>query len=559
MIQNNMTKCLMIGSLLVNVGFAGVTYEIGDLVENIATETCYPENNAEWSLYDHFGNVNGGNYQVIWVILFNVSSHISQIEAELTENVFNYYRDNGLVVIAAGSEWNNDYSCDEWGTEFGLSYPIADDSDLMLRSMFTDGSVPHHVLLDHQMRVIYSAEGTIIPPTGDEFINVLDNAMEDLESLLVVPHLKDWNMVGLPVNVPDASQSSVFPGSVEGTLFSFGETYVNANELIPGEGYWLVFPFAGYAALNGAELNSLIISLNSGWNIISGISVVTYVADIFDPDQIVVPGSLYGFNGTYVSAMSLVPGKGYWINAFTSGNITISAGGNSGKIRTAFIDHTQEANVLHINDSKIYFGVSIPENELVYYQLPPTPPIGAFDVRFDTNSKIVKDFGQIKILNNEENLIISAEIKIPQKLHWDWVIVSPEGGEYILSGNDPISLNGQITNVTLKKVQRVPSQYTLSQNYPNPFNPGTTLDYTIPEQGDVSLIVYDLLGKKIWNLTQNSLSTGYHSVQWNGVDNDGHPLSAGCYFYQLKVSSTSIPGSKPERLFVQTRKMVLLK
>jgi len=65
MIQINMTKCLMIGSLLVNVGFAGVTYEIGDLVDNISTETCYPENNAEWSLYDNFGNVNGGNYQVI--------------------------------------------------------------------------------------------------------------------------------------------------------------------------------------------------------------------------------------------------------------------------------------------------------------------------------------------------------------------------------------------------------------------------------------------------------------------------------------------------------------
>ena len=105
----------------------------------------------------------------------------------------------------------------------------------------------------------------------------------------------------------------------------------------------------------------------------------------------------------------------------------------------------------------------------------------------------------------------------------------------------------------------MPSQYTLSQNYPNPFNPVTTLDYTIPEQGDVSLIVYDLLGKEIWNLTQNSLRTGYHSVQWDGVDNDGHSLSAGCYFYQLKVSSTSIPGSKPERLFIQTRKMVLLK
>ena len=554
-----MIKCLMTGALLVNLVFAGVAYQMGDLVENMSTETCYPENNAEWALYDHFGNVNGGGYKVVWIILFSAASHVSQIEAEFTENIFNQYRDNGLTVVAAGSQWGNGLSCEEWGTEFGISYPIIDDSDLILRSLFTDGPVPHHVLIDHQMRVIYSGVGTIIPPMGNDFLNALDNSLENLESLLVVPHLKDWNMVGLPVNVPDASQSSVFPGSVEGTLFSFGETYISENELIPSEGYWINFPYSGHAALDGAELNSLIISLNAGWNIISGISEETYFEDIFDPGQIVVPGSLYEFNGTYVNTISLVPGKGYWINAFTAGNITITSGGNSEKIRSTFTDHSQEANVLYINHSKLYFGVSIPESELVYYQLPPTPPTGTFDVRFDTNSKIVKDIGHIKIQNNKENLVISADIKIPQERQWVWVIESPEAGEFILSDNDPISLSGQITNVTLKKIQRFPSQYTLSQNYPNPFNPVTFLDFTLPEQGDVSLIIYDLLGKEIWNLSQNSVSTGYYSVQWNGVDNDGYPLSAGSYFYQLKVSGTSISGSKTERLFVQTRKMVLLK
>ena len=559
MLQNNIIRYLIIGSLLANAGFAGGTYQMDDLVENISTATCYPENDAVWSLYDHFGNVNGGDYQVVWVILFSATSHVSQIEAEFTENIFDQYRDNGLTVVAAGSQWENGLSCEEWGTQYGISYPIIDDSNLTLRSLFTDGSVPHHVLLDHQMRVIYSGEGTIIPPMGNNFLFALDNALEDLESLLVFHHLKDWNMVGLPVSVPDASQSSVFPGSVEGTLFSFGESYVNENELIPGEGYWLNFSYSGHAALSGTELNSLTVSLDAGWNIISGISEEIYISDIFDPDQIVVPGSLYGFDGTYVNALSLVPGKGYWINAFTGGNITITSGGASGKVRPTFVNHSQEANVLNINNRKLYFGVSVPENQFVYYQLPPKPPISAFDIRFDTNSKIVMDFGQVEILNNEENLIISAEFKIVKELHWDWVIISPDGKEYILNENIPIKLNGQITGFTLKKIQKIPSQYTLSQNYPNPFNPVTTLEYEIPEKGNVSFIVYDLLGKEIRNLTQNNLTAGYHSAQWNGADNDGNPLSAGCYFYQLKVSSISITGSIPEQLFVQTRKMVLLK
>ena len=163
-----------------------------DLVENISTATCYPENNAVWSLYDHFGNVNGGDYQVVWVILFSATSHVSQIEAEFTENIFDQYRDNGLTVVAAGSQWENGLSCEGWGTQYGISYSIIDDSNLTLRSLFTDGSVPHHVLLDHQMRVIYSGEGTIIPPMGNDFLYALDNALEDIESLLVFHHLKDW-------------------------------------------------------------------------------------------------------------------------------------------------------------------------------------------------------------------------------------------------------------------------------------------------------------------------------------------------------------------------------
>ena len=171
----------------------------------------------------------------------------------------------------------------------------------------------------------------------------------------------------------------------------------------------------------------------------------------------------------------------------------------------------------------------------------------------------MKDYGQIEILNDKEYLTISAEFNISQEKRWDWVVISPEGEEYILSEHDPISLSGQITDIILKKIRRLPTQYTLSQNYPNPFNPRTTLNYEIPEQGDVRLTVYDLLGKEIWNYNQSNLSVGYHSVQWNGIDNDGSPLGSGCYLYQLKVSSTLAFGSKPEQLFVQTRKMVLLK
>ena len=112
-----------------------------------------------------------------------------------------------------------------------------------------------------------------------------------------------------------------------------------------------------------------------------------------------------------------------------------------------------------------------------------------------------------------------------------------------MSEYDPISLSGQITDITLKKIRRLPTQYTLSQNYPNPFNPITTLNYEIPEKGDVSLTVYDLLGKEIWNFNQRNLSIGYHSVQW-----DADQYASGLYFV------TMIAGE-----YVSNQKLMLIK
>ena len=544
--------------ILTNLMFAGGTYQINDFVENISTELCYPQSDTEWSLYDHFGNVNGGDYKLIWIMLFNASSHVSQIEAEFTESIFSQYRGSGLEVLSAGANWGSNYTCESWGELYSLTYPIIDDTNMNFRALFTDGSVPHHVLLDHQMRVIYTSEGTVIPPTGSQFLGVLENAIEILESLVVVNHLKDWNMVGLPVNVSNASPSNVFPGFVEGTLFSFENTYVNSDELIPGEGYWIHFPYAGHAGFSGSDLTSLTVSLSKGWNIISGISIETDLADISDPGQIIVPGSLYEFDGTYVNSTSVQPGKGYWINAFSDGNVTLSAEGSSEKVKSSFYDYSENANVLHINNRPLYFGVSVPEGELISYQLPPRPPVSAFDIRYDSDNKITGNSGNIKIQNSDKILSIFAEIKIPIDSQSLWVLETPDGRSFNLMEGNTILLEGDINSLTLKKNKILPENFYLYQNFPNPFNPLTTLNFEMPYYGNVNLIVYDLIGNEIRILLDDDLPLGFHSIQWDGTDNMGTPVSAGCYFLQLKITSVN-HNSSPNNQFIQTRKIVLLK
>ena len=70
--------------------------------------------------------------------------------------------------------------------------------------------------------------------------------------------------------------------------------------------------------------------------------------------------------------------------------------------------------------------------------------------------------------------------------------------------------------------------HTLSQNYPNPFNPVTTLRYDLPSSSDVSLIVYDILGREVTRLVHSYREPGSHQVQW-----EGREFPSGIYIARL--------------------------
>ena len=105
------------------------------------------------------------------------------------------------------------------------------------------------------------------------------------------------------------------------------------------------------------------------------------------------------FKGNLLPNAEIIdPGKAYWIYASTDGDIIISSGGTS-KIRSLFTDRTAKANTLNFNGSNLYFGVSIPAEEMLSYQLPPKPPSGAFDVRFKGDTRITKNIAEIEVMS----------------------------------------------------------------------------------------------------------------------------------------------------------------
>jgi outer membrane protein assembly factor BamB len=103
------------------------------------------------------------------------------------------------------------------------------------------------------------------------------------------------------------------------------------------------------------------------------------------------------------------------------------------------------------------------------------------------------------------------------------------GGDGVISSIDPVVSN--------------PEKYFLEQNFPNPFNPTTVIRFGLPERSNVSLKVFDILGKEIAEIVNSPLSAGVHDFTF-----DASALSGGVYFYKLRT-----------RNFTEIRKMVLVK
>jgi len=85
----------------------------------------------------------------------------------------------------------------------------------------------------------------------------------------------------------------------------------------------------------------------------------------------------------------------------------------------------------------------------------------------------------------------------------------------------------------------LPDVFVLEQNFPNPFNPSTTLRYGIPEETNVSLVIYDIQGNLVKKIASGSKSAGWHSYEWDGSDDSGHLVSTGLYLARLETRSYS--------------------
>jgi len=128
----------------------------------------------------------------------------------------------------------------------------------------------------------------------------------------------------------------------------------------------------------------------------------------------------------------------------------------------------------------------------------------------------------------------------------DWVSLGQNSWLYNADPKTYADFN--ITTAVDDDVADIPKAYKLFVNYPNPFNPTTMIQYYVPTESKVTLLISDVNGDLVKTLVDGVQRAGQKSATWNGRNNRGQLVASGMYFYRLSAEG-----------FSQTRKMILLK
>ena len=375
-----------------------------------------------------------------------------------------------------------------------------------------------------------------------------------------VTYLSGWNLISLPVQVSDNSVATLFPAAVS-RAFAYQGSYTPLTTMNDGYGYWLKFNDTQSVVLHGFSVKRDSLSAQQGWNLIGSLSVPLPAGNLTSQPPGIITSVLYGFNGSYYTADTVVPGSGYWLKTSQAGELYLTAASGAAPSAASQDQRAQQTGTLTIRDREgntqtlflVNDGEETPGMRRMA-ELPPVPPAGVFDVRFSSGHRLE----QMGSLSNSRFPIQISSAAYPVTLNWNMITLQQpvslrlNGGETVLSGTGSVIITQPIRSISLRSVSAVnnPQDYVLRQAFPNPFNPTTLIQYYLPERSKVVLDVFNIIGQGIATLVNSTQDDGLQSVTWNAEN-----IPSGIYFVRMNA----VGAADGSRSFRQVIKVVLQK
>jgi hypothetical protein len=161
--------------------------------------------------------------------------------------------------------------------------------------------------------------------TFDYFIAKLGNTPIHVPVSRTATIRPGWNLVSLPVAPTNDSVQALFPLATS-SAFAYTETGYDVRATCePGSGYWLKFPSAGEADIDGYAVVGLSVPVFEGWNLVGSISAAIAANAVTSDPPGMITGNFFGYEGSYVTADTISPGNAYWVKVAQAGELHLSA------------------------------------------------------------------------------------------------------------------------------------------------------------------------------------------------------------------------------------------
>ncbi len=386
---------------------------------------------------------------------------------------------------------------------------------------------------------------------------------------------KGWNLLSLPLAPSNRMKSAIYPTATS-DAYKYENRYVRFDSIPNSIGYWLKFDSTEHISMTGDVRLSDTIPLTAGWHMIGTLSLTTQISQIQQSPGPIVTTNYYYYNaGYHPAATTLEPHTGYWVRTGASGQLILTASTSKQSPVTGetSMSMLNRLNSISLTDSRgsqqtLYFGKNTSADEsLQFFDLPPVPPAGIFDIRFSTGSMVVA----APFINNDAIILLQGAV-YPVRVSWNtgndelpYILSESAGNSTFREVEIPATGTLTIDNPLVREVHlkqkndftfdnQAPKRFQLEANHPNPFNPSTTISYEIPTDAVVKLRIFNLIGQEVASLVNRTQTAGIYSIVWNSTSTGGFDFPGGIYFYRIDASPTN--GSAP---FTQMRKMTLLK